>query len=81
MPKHPFDKDNFVACPIDKAIAILDEDGKFLFATSAKHVIEGLNEHEKLKAALEEIAGFTEIFDCEWCSAQKIAEKALNEEK
>ncbi len=79
--KNPFDKDNFVACPIDKAVIILDEDGKFLFATSAKYVIEGLNEHKKLKDALEEIAGFTEIFDCQTCIAQKIAEKALSKDK
>ena len=76
----PFDKDNFVACPIDKAIVILDEESKFLFATSAKHVIEVLNEHEKIKDALEEIAGFTEVFDCKTCIAQKIAYKALNKE-
>ncbi len=78
--KSPLDKDDFVACPIDKSLVILDEDGKFLFATSAKHVIEGLNEHEKLNDALEEITGFTEVFDCQTCIAQKIAEKALGKE-
>lgn len=44
----PFDKDNFVACPIDKALVVLDEDGKFLFATSAKHVVESLTEYETI---------------------------------
>ena len=44
----PLDKDSFVACPIDKEIVILDEDGKFLFATSAKHIIQGLNEYETM---------------------------------
>ena len=31
--------------------------------------------------ALEEIAGFTEVFDCKTCIAQEIAEKALKDKE
>ncbi len=42
------DKDSFVVVPVDKAVYIVDENGEFLFATSAKHVIEGLSQHETM---------------------------------
>lgn len=41
-------KDDFVACPIDKNLVIVDEDGKFLFATSAQYAVEGLREYETI---------------------------------
>ncbi len=56
------DKDSFTACPVDKGIVILDENGEFLFATSAKHVIEGLNEHETL---CDYMAKFERVEDAE----------------
>lgn len=44
----PIDRNDLVLCPIDKGLVIVDKDGKFLFATSAKHVVQGLIEHETL---------------------------------
>ncbi len=41
-------KDDLVLCPIGKGLVIVDENGEFLFATSAKHVIQGLREHETI---------------------------------
>ncbi len=35
----------------------------------------------KYKDALEKIAGFTDVFDCHACIAQKIAKEALNKDK
>ena len=46
-PDNPIE-DQFVVCPIDKNVIILDENNKFLFAMSAKHIVEGLIEHEDL---------------------------------
>ncbi len=36
-------------------------------------------EGQEARNALKEIAGFTEVFDCQTCIAQKIAEKALKQ--